>query len=206
MVKRIALFGGTFDPVHVGHLITARAVAEHHGFGRVTLVPAACPPHKQGPRAAPEHRMAMLELAVRDDPTFGICDLELYRTGPSYTYDTLIELRDRHGPDAELYWIIGADMLASLHTWRRAGKVMDLARIVVAARPPWQGKTDGLLSGLAGALGPRRAEQLRCGIVATPLIDVSSTDLRRRIAEGRSVRYFIPDAVISYIDKHGLYR
>jgi len=206
MAKRIAVFGGTFDPVHIGHLITARAVAEQRGFERITLVPAASPPHKRGALAAPEHRMAMLRLAVGDDPTFEICELELYRTGPSYTYRTLIELRDRHGPDAELYWIIGADMLASLHTWHRAKEVMDLARILVAARPPWPGKADELLAGLAGPLGPQNVEQLRRSIVETPLIDISSTELRRRIAAGRPVRYFIPEHVITYIDKHGLYR
>ena len=206
MAETVALFGGTFDPVHLGHLITARAVAERCGFERITLVPAAAPPHKQGPRATGAERMDMLRLAIEGDPLLDICDLELGRTGLSYTYDTLKAVRAARGPGARLHWIIGADMLDGLHTWHRAGEVLNLARVVVAARPPWNERIDEILAGLRGRLGANHVESLRRGLVTTPLIDISSTDIRRRAAEGRPIRYLVPETVRAYIETKGIYR
>jgi len=206
MADRVLLFGGTFDPVHLGHLVTARAVAEAHGFERVELVPAASPPHKAAARAAGEQRLEMLRRAVEGDDLFDLCTLELFRQGPSYTYDTLVDLRNQYGPAAELHWVIGADMLASLDTWHRATKVLDLARIVVAARPPWDQRMDAVYARLADRLDPRHVECIRRLAVSTPLLDISSTDIRARVAAGRSIRYLVPEPVRDYIEQGGLYR
>jgi nicotinate-nucleotide adenylyltransferase len=206
MAKNIVVFGGTFDPVHFGHLITARAAAERCAFDRITLMPTASPPHKPEAHAAGEHRLAMLELAVGDDELFDISQIELFRTGPSYTLDTLQTLRREHGVDAKLYWIIGADMLWGLETWHHAEEVVDLAQIIVTARPPWKEKMTELLDELESKFGCKRIERIRSGMVDTPLIDVSSSEIRRRAAEGRPIRYLVPESVGAYIKKHGLYR
>ncbi len=206
MAREIALFGGTFDPVHLGHLIVARAVAERRGFERITFVPTAWPPHKQPALAAAEHRLAMLQLATRGDPLFDISRVELNRTAASYTYDTLADLRDEHGPEAKLYWIIGADMLADLHTWRRSQEVVELANIVVASRWPWSAKVEEVLTELAGSFRPEQVQRIRELVTETPLIDISSSAIRRRVADGQSIRNLVPDPVSSYVGKHVLYR
>ena len=206
MAERLALFGGTFDPIHFGHLITARGIAEKCRFERITLVPAAAPPHKDPAHAGAAHRLAMLELVAMEDPLFDICTLELHRTGPSYTYDTLVALCERGGEDTELNWIIGADMLAGLGRWHRLEDLVDLARVVVGSRPPFSGRIDELLKDLSGALPPGKIEAIRESVVQTPLIDISSSDVRRRVAAGLSAQYLIPDCIRSYIAKHGLYR
>ena len=175
MAKRVLLFGGTFDPVHYGHLIVARSVAERGGYDGVTLVPAAQPPHKSAATASPQQRLDMLELAVDGDDGFDICRDELLRAGPSYTLDTLEAMTARLGPDVELHWVVGADMLADLPTWHRVENVMALATIVVAARPPWDGRMGAIFSALASTLGPDAAENLKRNVLKTPLIEISST-------------------------------
>ena len=206
MAKKLALFGGTFDPVHFGHLITARAVAEQCGFERITLVPTASPPHKHGDRAASRHRLAMLNLAIREDDLFEVCELELARAGPSYTYQTIQALRSQHGDEAELYWLIGADMLDGLQSWHHAKEVVDLAQLVVAARPPWQARCEELLAGLAEHFSRGQLARIRRFFLPTPLIDISSSQIRQRVGDRLSIRYLVPEAVASYIDQHGLYR
>ncbi len=206
MAKELALFGGTFDPVHFGHLITARAVAEQCGFERIHLLPAARPPHKEPARVAAEHRLAMLELAVRDDRLFEICRIELDRAGPNYTLETLTELRRQHGQETELYWIIGADMLTELHTWHRAQEVVDMAQIVVAARPPLPARVAELLGESKRRFRPNQVQRIEEFFISTPLVDISSTGIRKRLAEGRSIRYLVPEEVRTYIETKGLYR
>ncbi len=205
MPRRIALFGGTFDPVHFGHLVIARAIAEECGFERITLVPAASPPHKAGTAASADQRLAMLQLAIRDDPLFEISRLEILRGGASYTFDTLQALTAEHGADCELSWIIGLDMLEELHKWHRAQEVTDLAQIVVAARPPWQNQAAKLLKRLAKHFSAETVDAISQSFVSTPLLDISSTDIRRRVAEGLSIRYLLPDSVRCYIEDRGLY-
>lgn len=205
MADTIVLFGGTFDPVHHGHLIAARAVAEHRGFSRITFVPSARPPHKDAACAAAADRLAMLHLATSDEAMFDVCDLELQRSGPSYTFDTLTALRARAGEDVELHLLVGADTLADLPNWHRAAEVVQLAGVVVAARPPWDRRMEGILAALRQRLGPGVVERIAEGIVATPLIDISSSDIRRRVAAGRSIRFLVPEAVRQYIEGHGLY-
>jgi len=200
MAQDMCLFGGTFDPVHHGHLIVARAVAEAKGFAHVTLVPANSPPHKPPPRAPAADRLAMLKLAVEGDDLFDLCDLELNRPGPSYTLDTLMALRQRW-QQATLHWVIGADMLGELGQWHRISEVLKLAKLLVADRP----------AKAAPAPHPSLQETRVMRTVPgeflhTPLIDISSSDIRRRVQQGQSIRYLVPSAVERYIAEHGLYR
>ncbi len=205
MSEQIVLLGGTFDPVHFGHLLTARAVAEQRGFERITLVPTASPPHKAGPVASGADRLAMLELAIEGDPLFDICRLELTRTGPSYTLDTLQALRAEHGPDARLSWIVGADMLEGLPSWHRVGEVLEIAEIIVAARPPWQLKINSLLEKLSTQLPSLKTDKIKNSMVVTPLIEISSSDIRLRAGDGRTIRYLVPSSVDDYIREKNLY-
>ncbi len=136
MARQVVIFGGTFDPVHHGHLIAARSVAEQLECEKVVLMPSASPPHKNAPLVTPADRLEMLRLAVGDDDLFEIDETELRRQGPSYTYDTLTQLHCRYGEDVELIWLVGLDMLLELGSWHRARDVVELARIVTACRPP----------------------------------------------------------------------
>ena len=205
MAEQIVLFGGTFDPVHNGHLIVTRALAEQRGFAQITLVPASQPPHKGASGASPEDRMTMLRLAIEGESLFDISEVELRRTGPSYTLDTLAAIRQERGDDARLHWVIGADMLADLHNWHRAAEVVDMANIITAVRPPWDGRLTLILTRLERRFGPEVVARLRKAVVLTPLVDISSTVIRQRVATGRSIRYLVPDAVRAYIEQHGLY-
>ena len=206
MTDRLVLYGGTFDPVHYGHLITARAVAEARGYDKVVLLPSASPPHKASAHAAGADRLEMLRLAVAGDEMFDVCDIEITRPGKSYTFDTLAALREIHGPGVELHWIVGADMLADLANWHRAAEVVDQACIVIALRPPWHEQIEQALAGLAARLGADRTRKFADGIVRTPLIDISSSEIRRRIAAGLPVKYFVCGAVADFILGKGLYR
>jgi nicotinate-nucleotide adenylyltransferase len=205
MLQPLVCFGGTFNPVHVGHLIVARAVAEQLGAQRVALVPSAIPPHKACPGIRAEDRLAMLKLAVQDDELFEVNPTELQRPGPSYTIDTLAVLRRLHGPQVELVWVVGLDMLVELPAWHRAAELVEQARIVTAMRPPAPGNLDDILSPLLAAFGPDRAARLRADILPTPLIEISATQIRQRVRQRRSIRYLVPDAVAQYIERQGLY-
>jgi nicotinate-nucleotide adenylyltransferase len=205
MEKRILLFGGTFDPVHHGHLIVARAIAEAGRFEKVTLVPTSQPPHKGGPIASARHRLRMLQLATEGSEMFDICDAEIGRAGPSYTLDTLKQLRAEHGPAVRLHWVIGADMLEDLPSWHRISEVLELAQMVVAARHPWQDRLDKIFAHLNGQLGPIHVNNLRKMVLQTPMIEISSTAIRQRLSLGLDVRYLVPEKVDRYIQEHRLY-
>lgn len=205
MSEPIVLYGGTFDPVHHGHLIAARAVAEARGYRRVLLLPAARPPHKAAAGASATHRLAMLRLAVEGEPLFEVNDVELRRQGPSFTCDTLCALRAEH-PEVEIHLIIGTDMLRDLPRWHRAKDVVEAARIVVAARPPLHSGVGEVLRSLADTLGEDAASRIAENVLPTPMIDISATDIRRRVAEGRSIRFLVPEAVRAYVEAEGLYR
>jgi nicotinate-nucleotide adenylyltransferase len=204
MAARIGLYGGSFDPIHCGHLIVARAIGERLNLARVIFLPSARPPHKgESDLASPEHRSAMVELAIRDEPLFELSDVDLKREGPSYTIATIAEFRRKFGPSAALHWIIGADSLDDLTTWHRAGDLVDACTVVTAARCGWE-TVDW--EKLQAALGETRVTKLRTGIVSTPVMDISSTDIRRRVGEGKSIRFMVPDCVRAYITEDGLYR
>ena len=216
MPKRIALFGGTFDPIHHGHLIAARSVAEFFHFEKVTLIPAAVSPHKlvgrggrtgAGPRdlTAGEHRLEMVRLAVEGEGLFEVSDVELRRPQPSYTFDTLMAYRQEHGLEVELCWVIGADMLEDLPAWHRADEVVDMARIITASRPPHSRRVQSMLEKLRLRFSPEQVSRLAGGLVETPLIDITSTQVRRRVREGKAISFLTPAPVWCYIAEHGLY-
>jgi nicotinate-nucleotide adenylyltransferase len=203
MSQRIGLLGGTFNPIHHGHLIVARSVAETLDLDRLVFIPSANPPHKSGDRlAGAEHRLAMARLAVEGEAGFDVDDLEIRREGPSYTILTVEQYRDRLAAGDEFFWIIGSDTLSELSAWYRIGELVDMCRFVTAVRP---GAEDPDLSSLADLLPLPRVQQLREDILETPRIDISSSDIRRRVADGRSIRYLVPPAVSAYIGRHHLY-
>ena len=217
MPKRIVLFGGTFDPIHHGHLITARAVAEFFHFEKVTFIPAAVAPHKltgrggrpaEGVRelTAGEDRLEMIRLAIAGEQLFEVSDVELRRPQPSYTFDTLMAYRQEHGLEVELCWVIGADMLDDLPTWHRTEEVVDMGRIITASRPPYSRRVPSILERLRVRFSAEQVSRLAGGLVETPLIDITSTQIRRRVREGRSVRFLTSVGVVAYIEEHRLYR
>jgi nicotinate-nucleotide adenylyltransferase len=204
--QKIVAFGGTFDPVHFGHLIAARAVAERLGAKRVVLVPAGLPPHKEPPLAGAEDRFAMLSLAIEGDELFEVNRLELDRPGPSYTYDTIVQLRRTLSAEAQLVWVVGLDAMLDLPNWHRASEVVDSVRLVTALRPPAPTDLKQVLAPLRGRFTDEQLDRLRTDVLVTPEIDISSTDIRRRVRQGMSIRYLTSPAVIDYIERHHLYR
>lgn len=197
---RLGIYGGTFDPVHFGHLLLAEQCREQLELDAVWLMPAAAPPHK--PSAAiseAKHRLAMLELATAGHPALQVSRLELDRGGASYTVETLEAVRAEE-PTRELYLLIGADSLADLPTWRSPQRILELATVAAVNR----GRTPPDVAAVAGPLGARATG--RIVVVSMPAIDLSASDLRQRAAAGRSLRYMTPRAVEEYIYEHGLYR
>jgi nicotinate-nucleotide adenylyltransferase len=201
----VGLFGGTFNPIHIGHLIIARSIAEHLSLSRVVLIPSANPPHKLGKNdlADAADRLEMARLACTGEKLFEVSDVEVRRAGPSYTILTVEHYRQLLGADMPLYWIIGADSLPELGSWYHFRELVDLCRIVAAVR---QGFETPDLSSLTPVLSPLQIDRLREDIIPTPRIDISATDIRRRIRDGRSIRFFVPDPVREYIESRGLYR
>jgi len=197
---RLGIFGGTFDPPHLGHLILAETAADTLRLDRVLFVPAADPPHKAATsiRTTADHRLAMVQLAIKDNPRFAISRVDLDRPGPHYSADMLRLLSAEH-PNTALFFLIGADSLADLPTWSRPREVFELACLGVMRRPGVEPDVFALEDQLPGL---RR----RMVWIDAPYIDISASDLARRIATGRSVRYQIPDSVCQYIEQHALYR
>ena len=190
----IGFFGGSFNPPHVGHLAVAEACREGAGLDAVVWVPAAVSPHKtdRADVATPADRLALVRAAVAGNSAFAVSDIEIARGGASYTVDTLRALRQRH-PAADLAWIVGGDSLASFASWRAPREILALARLVAYPRPGAD----------LSAVPPWVME--RTTLVEAPLLAVSSTDLRQRLAEGRSARYLVPDAVLGEIRARSLY-
>jgi nicotinate-nucleotide adenylyltransferase len=200
---RIGIFGGTFDPVHTGHLILAEQGREQGRLDEVWFVPAAHPPHKDEPDLTRfEQRVEMLALALAGNPAFRIDELEKERPGPSYTVDTLAELRRRH-PAHEFFLLIGSDTLGDFPHWHQPLRVLEQAALLVMARP---GSVVLTAEQLHQRLHLPEKTPLRLEVVQTPDIDISSRDLRHRAAAGRSLRYFLPRAVECYIHEKRLYQ
>jgi nicotinate-nucleotide adenylyltransferase len=188
-VSLVGLFGGSFDPIHHGHLITAAVVGETLGLDQLRFVPANEQPFKAGThQASAVHRAAMLQLAVAGRDGFAVERAELERPGPSYTVETLRMLTARE-PGTRFVVLLGADAAAQFDRWREPDEIRRLAQVAVFARP-------GAPAATGRAPGP---------VVEVPGIGISATDVRRRVAEGRSVRYWVPDAVADYIAMHRLY-
>ena len=201
----LAFFGGTFDPVHCGHLIIARHVVEQARLDRLTFVPAGVPPHKEAAHSAAKHRMAMLKLAVAGHGELDVSDIELSRPGRSFTYDTLRALRERH-PGDRLLWLIGLDILEDLPRWYRAAALVREFEFLVAMRPPGGPLLESARSALREAFGVRAARRLTANVLTTPLIEISSTTIRARVANGLPIDWLTPPPVARYVRKHGLYR
>jgi nicotinate-nucleotide adenylyltransferase len=200
---RLGLLGGTFDPVHLGHLLLAECCREQLRLDRVLFLPAATPPHKRDRELSPApQRIEMLELAIAGQERFAVSRLEIDRGGVSYTVDTLRHF-GREDPEGDLFLLLGADMLHDLPHWHEAENVCRLA-IVAAVRRA--GTQDLDLTVLAAVASPQRIELFRRHQVEMPAIGLSSTGIRRRVASGRSIRYQTPRAVEKYIETHGLYR
>jgi nicotinate-nucleotide adenylyltransferase len=192
-VARIGVFGGTFDPPHMGHFVVAQDVTEQLGLDRLLFMPVATPPHKPANEPAPaELRVRMLDAGLRDDPRMQVSRLEVERGGVSYTVDTLRELKDRSAHD-ELLLVIGSDQLASFSTWRSPDEVVRLARLVVMNR------------GELGVVEAGAHANVPFETVPVTRVDVSSTEVRRRLREGRSIRYWVPERVRELIEKEHLY-
>jgi nicotinate-nucleotide adenylyltransferase len=200
---RLGIFGGSFDPVHFGHLLLAECCREQGRLDEVWFIPAAFSPHKpEGAAASPSQRIDMLRLATGGHEAFRVSTLEIDRGGISYTVDTLEAIR-REQPDVELFLLMGADSLADLPTWREPGRICELASPLVARRA---GAPQPNYAALAPFISPDRLEALRRLCVEMPTIDLRATDLRRRIAAGQSIRYRTPRAVEKYIEAQGVYR
>jgi len=186
-LKKIGIYGGTFDPIHHGHLILSRQACEEIGFDELIFVPAALSPFKKNPaEASGELRLAMLRAAIQGQEDFQADGCELNRPPPSYSVDTVLEIRERD-PNAELFWLIGADNVTDLHRWHRFEALEKLVQFVVLDR----GRAENA------------AHKFR---VVQRKIDISATDIRNRVASGRSIRYLVPQAVEEIIRREKLYR
>jgi nicotinate-nucleotide adenylyltransferase len=199
--KRIGILGGTFNPIHLGHLLMAQDAVEQVKLDGVKFIPSAAPPHKTVNQLASERdRLHMVKLAIRGYTGFEVDDIEIRRGGVSYTVDTLTELR-RRNPRADLYFIIGADSLRELHLWREVERLVTLCTFVTVPRPCFEPKpmVDPRLD------APTR-RRLRQHVLRGHACDIASRDIRARVASGRSIRYLVPDVVYQYIRRRRLYQ
>ncbi|MEM8600407.1 MAG: nicotinate (nicotinamide) nucleotide adenylyltransferase [Bacteroidota bacterium] len=199
MTTRLGLFGGTFNPPHIAHLAVAEALGEALDLEQVLWMPAATSPFKRDdPATVPaQHRLAMVQLATAGNPRFAVSDLEVRRAGVSYTVDTVEAIRGAN-PEQTLVLLLGGDSLASITRWHRWEDLVAQVPLAVYRRPD-----DGLGEELREL---PTAVRTRVTVVDAPRLDLSSTQLRKSVAEGRSIRYLVPEALRKYIDKHGLYK
>ncbi len=190
---KIGLFGGSFDPVHIGHLILAQRACERFKLDQVLFVPAGQTPHKAARcRAQAADRLRMLRTAVRGNPRFAVCDWEIRRGGVSYTIDTVRHLQRRLGAGVRLHLIIGLDLLPGLAAWREAEELLSRVHVLVGTR--------------AGAPAARAPGRSRVSFFEIPGVELSSTQVRRMIVRGESVRYLLPEGVERYVRQKGIYR
>jgi len=202
--SRIGILGGTFDPIHLGHLVPAEYACEHLGLDRLYLVPSAAPVHR--PRhapASPEHRLRMCELAAKPIPPFAVSDVEVRRTEPSYTILTIEHFAQTAGPDATIFLLIGEDNLPLLHTWHRIADIVALATLAILPRPAPKAC---YLGPLCEAIGEEALGRILASRVPSPLLDISGTDIRQKVRDGQSIAGLVPATVADYIARHGLYR
>ncbi|MFQ5593775.1 MAG: nicotinate-nucleotide adenylyltransferase [Anaerolineae bacterium] len=196
---RVGVFGGTFDPPHIGHLVAAEEARTQLNLARVVFVPAGAPPHKlEEPVTSAIHRVEMITRAATSNPHFFVSLTDVERSGPSYSVEMVRALREKWGPDAEIHFIIGMDSLIDMPNWHRPDQLVSLCRLAVVDRP---GYTADL--GMLGQIIPGISQKI--DFVSMPLLDISSTELRRRASLGQALRYYVPDEVESYIQAHGLY-
>jgi nicotinate-nucleotide adenylyltransferase len=192
---KMGLFGGTFDPVHMGHLRAAENARDALHLQSVHFIPVGAPPHRPGPRSAAVDRYAMVALATSGNPSFVPSETEVSREGPSYTIDTLVSMREAY-PSDDLVLIVGSDAFGEIASWKEPERIFSMCRVAVVHRP---GEVPG--SEMALELSGDRVSW-----VEAAGLPISATDIRRRVGEGRSIRYLVPDLVADYIQKRGLYR
>lgn len=189
--KRVGIMGGTFDPIHNGHLLVAEQSREQAGLAEVWFMPSHIPPHKvRSGIAAPEHRLRMVELAIADHPAFHAIDLELKREGPSYTIDTMLQLTEQY-PDIAFSFIIGGDMVKLLPQWHRLEELAQLVQFIGSVRPGYEFDRESLGVDIV--------------MVEIPIWDISSSLVREKAAAGKSLRYLVPEPVEAYMKEHNLY-
>ncbi|PWC21001.1 nicotinic acid mononucleotide adenylyltransferase [Brenneria roseae subsp. roseae] len=208
-----AFFGGTFDPIHYGHLTPVTALASLVGLSQIVLLPNNVPPHRPQPEASPQQRLRMVQLVAEDNALFTVDDRELQRQKPSYTIDTLEALRTEKGMDTPLAFIIGQDSLLTLHQWHRWQDILSVCHLLVCARPGYRSTlaTPELQQWLESHLikDPQLLHQQTHGrifLADTPLVTISATEIRQRRQAGLDCHDWLPPAVLRYIDEHGLYR
>ncbi len=221
-IAPIGILGGTFDPIHHGHLRLAQEALEQCGLAAVSFIPSGTPPHRDAPLASPQQRLDMVRLALHDNPAFILDEREVHRTDPCYTVDTLTALRAELGAMRPLCLLMGGDAFLKLHTWHDWKRLFELAHIVVmqrAACPSTKGRPFGNVINEADAalrneyharLAPssRALRDAPAGgvfVADMPALEISATDIRRRCAEERDARYLLPNAVVNYIQSHHLY-
>ncbi len=201
--RSVILFGGTFDPIHNGHLTVALFAGAHLHADRIIFIPARRSPHKKdAPIADDVSRLTMIHLAIMGKGCFGVSDCELTRPEPSYTIDTVAHFRCEYGPQADLFWLIGADMVAGLPHWHRITELLAACRLCIMYRGGMD-KPD--LTPLVSHFGQEAVARLENDVLPTPLVDISSTDIRTRIAAGQPVADLVPPLVLHYIGKNRLY-
>ncbi len=201
--KRVGLFGGSFDPVHSGHLIIAQDALEKLELDEVIFIPAAVPPHKQHiQQASAEHRVSMLKMAVESDLRFSVSDSEVNRGGVSYSFDTVCDFI-RELPDTDLVLIVGSDTLVDLHNWYNIDELLELCEVASFMRP---GESDLKQIREKIGLSDESKERVLANAFESHMFDVSSSEIRMRVAEGLGIRYLVPTEVEMYIYEHGLYR
>jgi nicotinate-nucleotide adenylyltransferase len=202
-MHRLGVLGGSFNPVHMGHLLIAQSAFEALDLERVLFVPCATPAHKQKSGLADsEDRLAMLEAVLEHDPRFDVCDIEIRRGGTSYTVDTMKQLREMH-PQSRFFFIIGLDTLPELHTWKSINELLGLCEFVTFVRPGHDLRSLKEEDLKLMEPWPRR---LLDGMYTGIRVDISSSDIRHRVAEGMSIRYLVPMEVEIYISEHSLYQ
>jgi nicotinate-nucleotide adenylyltransferase len=200
LIRRLGILGGTFDPIHHAHLVLAQEVRHQLGLDLVLFMPAGDPPHKPGRPISPaHHRVRMLELAIAGKPYFAISGIDLDRPGPSYTVEALRLLRREWGPTPVFFFVEGADSLAEILNWYHPERLIDLAEIAVVDRP-------GVQVDLAGLEGRLPGLSARLHWVRMPLLEISASDIRARVRDGRPISYLVPPAVEAYIAEHELYQ
>lgn len=203
-MRRAGILGGTFDPVHYGHLVIAEEVYAALDLDEMVFVPAGQPPHKPERQVtAAHHRLAMLELAIADNPHFSISRVDLERPGPSYTVETLRLLHQQWGEQTALYFLIGWDSLEDFLTWRDPAGILEQLSYLVALQRPGYAEENGYQASLEARL-PGITQRLL--VVPAPQLEISSTDLRERVAEGRPIKYQLPERVEQYIEQYNLYQ
>lgn len=211
---KIGLFGGTFNPVHLGHLRAAEEIREKFGIEKTIFIPAHVPPHKKDAIVPAQHRFEMVRTALADNPCFAVSDIELQRQGNSYSFDTIGHFSREYGPQAELFFIMGIDAFREIHTWKHYPEFFSFCNFIVMSRPgryePEPEKNvpsdfAGMFTFNSDGRFYEHGSGHRIYFCRISLLDISSTGVRQAVREGRSVKYLVPDSVAGYILKHNLY-